>query len=239
MYGTKLTVERLIKVMDECGVDKTLAYPLVSYAREPAEDNRAIAQGMKKYPERIIGFGGLNPRLGMEKAMDELRRCIEEYGVKGFKLNGARDEFYIDDPKLVFPLIEKASQSGAVMAFHSGANDAPKTHPWRVGNIARAFPETRILMLHMGGVGLRQFSDSAIKMAQQFPNINIVGTEADPKAIRRAIEVLGASRVCYGSDEPYRLMKVSLAQFKALLEDLSTSDRELVMGENILRILSQ
>lgn len=234
----ELAVEGLMRLMDENGVDKAIAWPMVSYTRQVAEDNRAIAQGMKKYPERIIGFGGLNPQLGIEQARDELKRCIEEYGMKGFKLNGARDGYYIDDPELAYPLIEKASQSGVVLAFHSGVNDPARTHPWRIGNIARSFPNTKILMVHMGGAGSPGLYDAAIKIAQQFPNINLVATEADPKAIKRAIKVLGATRVCYGSDEPFTLMKVALAVFKVLLEELSTPDRELIMGQNILRILS-
>lgn len=234
----EVTVEGLMKLMDENGVDKAITWPMVSYTRQVAEDNQAIWQGMKKYPERIIGFGGLNPRLGIEQAMNELKRCIEEYGMKGFKLNGARDEYYIDDPELAFPLIEKASQLGAVIALHSGVNDPAKTHPWRIGNIARSFPETKILMVHMGGAGRPGLYDAAIKIVQQFPNIYIVATEADPKAVIKAIRVLGANRVCYGSDEPFTPMKIALAVFKVLLEDLPTSDRELVIGQNILRIIS-
>ena len=231
-------VEDLIKLMDENGVDKAICWPMVSYTRQVLDDNRAIAQGMRKYEERIIGFGGLNPRLGLDKAEDELKKCVEKYGMQGFKLNGARDQYYIDDKALSYPLIEEISKRGLVLALHSGNNDPARTHPWRIGNIARSFPEIKILMIHMGGVVFPGLYDSAIKITEQFPNIYIIATEADPKAIIKAINVLGAERVCYGSDAPFTLMQVAKATFLALLEDFSEKEQKLVMAENLLRIFS-
>ena len=157
--------------------------------------------------------------------------------MKGFKLNGARDEYYIDDKELSYPLIEEISKRGLVLALHSGSNDPARTHPWRVGNIARSFPETKILMIHMGGVGIPGLYDSAITISEQFSNVYLVGTEADPKAIISAIQKLGAERVCYGSDTPFSIMNLAKTVFQTLLQEFSEKEQKLVMGENLLRIL--
>lgn len=232
-----MSIEDLIKLMDENGIDKAICWPMVSYTRQVSEDNFAIAQGMKKYNESIIGFGGLNPKLGLDEAKDELKKCTEEYGMKGFKLNGARDQYYIDDKKLSYPLIEEISKRGLILALHSGNNDPARTHPWRIGNIAKSFPETKILMIHMGGVVFPGLYDSAIKITEQFSNIYIIGTEADPEAIINAIQVLGAKRVCYGSDAPFSLMRIAKTIFQVLLEDFSEKEQKLVMGKNLLKVV--
>ena len=152
--GTGIGADELIRRLDEVGVDRAITWPMVSYTRDIAPDNAAIYQARKAHPDRIIPFGGVNPMLGIDVARDELRRCIEEYGVQGVKLNGARDGYYIDDPALSLPLIEMIAVAGLVLAFHCGANDFEKTHPFRVARISAQYPDLRIMLVHMGGSGL-------------------------------------------------------------------------------------
>ncbi len=52
-----------------------------------------------------------------------------------------------------------------------------------------------------------------------------------------AITTLGARRVCYGSDEPYRRMDYHTAGYLAMLRDLPPEDRADVMGINMMRLL--
>ncbi len=230
-----ITIEDLIRLMDKNKVDKAICWPMLTYTRQVSEDNKAIGEGMKTYPDRIIGFGGLNPRLGPKETLNELKKCVEKYGFKGFKMNGARDNYVIDDKSFTYPIIEKLSEEGVVLALHSGVNDPGGTHPWRIGNIAKDFPKLKILMVHMGGAGVPGLHDAAIKMGEEYPNIFLLGSEVFQfRAITEAIKKLGADRVCYGSDAPFSPMKVTLAIYGAVLEDFSEEEKKSVMGENIL-----
>jgi len=56
---------------------------------------------------RILGFGWSDPNLGIQKAKDEVKRCIDEFGFYGVKLNGAQNDYSIDDPKLRLPLLRR------------------------------------------------------------------------------------------------------------------------------------
>jgi hypothetical protein len=54
----------------------------------------------------------------------------------------------------------------------------------------------------------------------------------------KAVQVLGAERVCFGSDTPFDLMNVEIARYKAMFENfISTSDANLIMGNNIAHLL--
>ena len=53
----------------------------------------------------------------------------------------------------------------------------------------------------------------------------------------KAIEQLGADRVCYGSDTPFDIMHVCVAKYKALIEDLPVEDQAKIMGGNLLKAL--
>jgi hypothetical protein len=128
-----------------------------------------------------------------------------------------------------------------VLALHCGSNDFERTHPFRVANIARHFPALPILMVHMGGVGRpdQHMHEAAIEFAQQHPNILFVASEAHPNYIWKAIQQLGAGRVAYGSDTPFQMMHVMKAMTDALVRDLSSDERRLVMGGSLGRWLKR
>ena len=103
----KITSEELLKIMEENQVDKALPSPKLSYTRQVKDDNKAIAAAQNKYPNKIIGVGGINPRLGVESSLEELNRCIERYKFKGIKFNGAQDDYYIDNKEITYPFFKK------------------------------------------------------------------------------------------------------------------------------------
>jgi predicted TIM-barrel fold metal-dependent hydrolase len=57
----------------------------------------------------------------------------------------------------------------------------------------------------MGGVAHHDLSNAAIEIAQECPNLVLIGSGVRARAILKAIKVLGASRVCFGSDTPFEL----------------------------------
>jgi predicted TIM-barrel fold metal-dependent hydrolase len=89
----------------------------------------------------------------------------------------------------------------------------------------------------MGGVAFHDLSSAMIEAASENPNITLVGSGVRAVNILRAIKTLGAARVCFGSDTPFALMHVELAMYRALLRDeVSESEKELVLGGNIARL---
>ena len=232
-----ISIEDLVRQLDAVGVDKAIAWPMVSYTKEMASDNKVIYDGVKAYPERIIPFGGVNPMLGADIALDELKRCIGEYGVKGVKLNGARDGYYVDDPVLSLPLIDVIAEAGLVLSFHCGANDFEKTHPFRIAKISERHPDLKIMVIHMGGAGMPAIHDAVIELAAQYPNWFLVDSEADYRKELKAIESLGPSRILYGSDTPFCPMRYEWGIRQVVLQDLSEEQRNLVLGGNTARML--
>ena len=232
-----VSIDGLLVQLDAAGVDKAVCWPMVSYTREMATDNRVIYEGAKLHPDRIIPFGGVNPLLGVELAKDELKRCIESYGMRGVKLNGARDGYSIDDPALSLPLIDMIAAAGLVLAFHVGANDFEKTHPYRVAKISERHPDLPIMIVHMGGAAHPDLHDAVIDLAARYPNWYLVDSETDYRKELKALKELGPTRVCYGSDTPFCPMRYEWALRQVVLADLTPADRALVLGGNMARLL--
>lgn len=234
--GNSIYIEELIDKMDYAGVHKAVTWLQPPYLRDIRSSNEYVYKATLKYPDRILGFGWADPNLGGEHALDMVKKSLFEYGFYGVKLNGAQNEFYIDDPK-VFPVIEEVAKAGKILAFHVGGDSPEHTHPFRLAKIAKAFPETPILMVHMGGAHFHDFGNAAIEFAEQCPNITIIGSVIRSHPLLKAIKALGAERVCFGSDTPFEYMHVEVAKYMALLDGaVKLEEKSLIMGGNIERL---
>ena len=233
----EISIDELIRRMDEIGVDRAVAWPMLSYQREINSDNATIHAGYMAHPDRIIPFGGVNPRLGIEQARDELERCIKVYGMRGVKLNGARDVFYIDDPELSLPLVDMIAEAGLILAFHCGVNDFERTHPFRIAKISKRHPNLKIMLVHMGGAGSPALHNAVIELAAENPSWYLIDSEADYRAVLKALQVLGSESICYGSDTPFCPMRYEWGIRQVIYQDLSENERANVLGGNMARLL--
>lgn len=235
--GRNIQVEELIRRMDYTGVDKALTWLQPAYFPDVNAGNALVYDATKKYPDRILGFGWVDPHFGLETAKNQIRQCVEGYGFYGVKLNGAQNNFFIDDEKLAMPLIEEIAKTGKIVAFHIGTDSFENTHPFRLAKIAKRYPETQILAVHMGGVAHHDLSAACIEVAQELPNITLIGSAVRAVNVLKAIKTLGADRVCFGSDTPFSLMHVELAMYTALMRDeIPADDQALVFGGNIAQL---
>ena len=234
----RIRAEEALRRMDRAGVDKALCWLQPSYIPSVDEQNAYIHRAMVQHPDRILGFGWANPHLGLDVAVDEIKRCAYEYGFYGIKLNGAQNYYYIDDPHLSLPLIEEIAKTGKLLAFHVGADAFERTHPFRVAKVARMFPELQILVVHMGGAGVPDMSDAVIEFAQECPNLHLIGSCIYATRVWKAIRMLGAGRVSFGSDTPFFFMHVELAKYNALLDGaVSPEEKHAIMAGNMIRLL--
>ena len=235
--GINITVEELIRRMDKAGVDKALVWLTPPYKREIDESNAYVYRSVKAHPDRLLGFGWADPRLGMEKANDMVKKCVDEYGFFGVKLNGAQNDFFVDDPQIAMPVVEQIAKSGKLIAFHCGADAYDKTHPTRIAKIAKLYPDMQILCVHMGGVGVPDISKAAIELAQEHSNVILIGSEVNPISVLKAVKTLGANRVCFGSDTPFALIRVCVEMYNALLDgEVTRQEKAKIMGGNILEL---
>jgi predicted TIM-barrel fold metal-dependent hydrolase len=233
-----ITIDELLRRMDRAGVAKALAWLRPPYLREIDESNTYVHQAVQGHPDRILGFGWADPRLGLDKAKDAVKRCIEDYGFYGVKLNGAQNSYYIDDPGISLPIVEEIAKTGKLLAFHVGTDAFEATHPFRVAKIAKMYPGVQILMVHMGGVGYSDLSNAAIETAQECPNLTLIGSAVRAVAVLKAVRVLGADRVCFGSDTPFALMHVEVAKYNALLDgEVTLAEKQMIMAGNIARLM--
>ena len=231
-------VGNLLHQMDRAGIDRAMIWLQPPYMRDIGQANRYVYECARQYSDRLIPFGWSDPHFGVTKAVEEIRRCHEDYGMVGIKLNGAQNTFYIDDLETVDPLIAEIAERDIVLALHIGADFYEFTHPYRAAKIARRYPKLRMLLAHMGGAGKPDLSNACIEFACENPNMYLIGSAVSYLQVLKAVKLLGASRVLFGSDTPFALPRVEVAAYNALLEgEVTANEKENIMGLNLLRIL--
>jgi uncharacterized protein len=233
------TLESHIEDMTVAGIDKTLCWLSPHHYSDETgvlSGNRYVAAAMDKYPDRIIGFGWADPTFGLETAKAAATQCVEEFGLKGVKMNGAQNNFYIDDPEVGYPLAEHIASLETILAFHIGPDAYERTHPYRAARIAAEFPEMPVLMVHMGMTD-KEMNRSVIDAAKRCPNMYLVGSATTDDLILDAVKELGADRVLFGSDRPFRKMMVMKSMYETgLTDELSADEMGLIMGENARKL---
>ncbi len=236
--GGDFAIERHLERMTRAGIDKALVWLRPDYKGTEIEGhNKYVYDAVRKYPDKLIGFGWTDPTVSVEHALKMVRVCAEEYGFYGVKMNGAQNHYFIDDPKIALPVAEAIAKTGKSIAFHIGPDEYERTHPFRAARIAKMFPETAVLMVHMGMTSV-DMNKAVIDAAQECPNMVLIGSETSYKAILEAIRVLGAERVCFGTDAPFQWPHVVRAMYDAALDgEVTAKEKALVMGESIARIL--
>ncbi len=230
-----LSAEDALRQLDKAGIDKANIWLQPPYMRYIEEANEYIYQSAKKYPDRFNPTGWVDPHFGLQASKEMIKKCIEKYGMKTIKFNGAQNNFYIDDESL-FSLYDQICTAGCSLAFHIGSDAYDFTHPLRAECVAKAFPNMKVMLVHMGGAGKPDLSEFCIAVAKRCPNVFLTGSAVSYLSIKKVIEVLGTGQICFGSDAPFAIPKVERAAYDALLEDITdTIGYENIMYKNAVK----
>ena len=91
----KAAAERLISFMDNSGIDVGVLLPIAPYV-----PNEYVYRVVAYEPKRLIGFASVVPNPA-DVAIKELKRAIEDLGLRGLKLHPEMQGFYILHPHVV------------------------------------------------------------------------------------------------------------------------------------------
>ena len=220
--------EKLIKLMDEAGIDLSV---VTTYGDEPgpAPSLKRLEGYVEKYPDRLIGFPRIDPKYG-QRAVEIFERTIRNNEhMRGLKLHPISNIVKPFSPPCV-NLLKKAGELNVPVFFHCG--DRALAQPFQIGKAAEKCPDTKIIC-HMGGYF---HGKDSIVMAQKYDNV-ILDTSSTPylDLIKEAIEVLGSRRVVFASDSPAGDPISELEKIRML--NLPAEVEKRILGRNIAEIL--
>jgi len=164
----------------ESDTDVAVYHPLaISSFKDGYSSLPKAVEALEKYPNRFIGaYACVDPLKG-DEAISAIEAQVEQLNPLGLKLyptswNGKEPiSWRMDDPKLIYPLYEKASKMGL---RHVAVHKAVPIGPFAVGqaynpndieNAATDFPHLNFEIVH-GGLA---FMEETAWLLARFPNI--------------------------------------------------------------------
>ena len=226
--------KEFIAALDRFGIEKAVLFA----PRVPGQDaydlhyslgNRAVADVVQTYPDRVIGFARIYAS-GYTAAADEILRCKDHYGFRGLTLNPDWEGTGLGRG-LVDPYLALAQGWRWPVLMHVGAGS--RCSPAALVPLAKRFPRLIIIAAHLG----YDMINDLILAAEICPNIYLeTSANATASAIQEVIKRIGPSRLIYGSGMPYALPDQIYDRIRRV-RGLSSTDCDAILGGTILRLL--
>lgn len=226
------TAKTLINQCDSTGVSKCLVTSVATTPHHAQSINTFIADEVKLFPDRFIGFGSLHPESETLKADAE---HLIELGLKGVKLHPDIQNFKVDDPKVI-KIFKICNEKGLPILLHTGDSRYDNSNPDRVEKMLKLFPELTIIGAHFGGWSVW---DRAPEILCKYKNFYVDTCSSfyalSKERAKQIIDLYGDDRVLFGTDFPMWRQEDELN----FLFSLGLSDRQLenILAKNIERVL--
>lgn len=220
--------EMLVRIADSLGFDKICCTDLTALFYDMHEGNLLLYEEMKKFPDRILGYASLHSTRFGQEALDEIKRCRHDYGMRGLKIYST-PEMSIAEPGMI-PILETCVELEMPILAH--------TTPQECEYLLSEVPEAHFIMAHAGAQPFAHGDwNRAIMAAERFPNLYLdtASSTIDTGFVEACVAALGARKIIFGTDIPLLDPWPQLVKIRETR--LTEEDRKLVMGGNILRLM--
>jgi predicted TIM-barrel fold metal-dependent hydrolase len=221
-------------------------------------DEASVDAAVSAFPDRFFGYFMVNP---LEEGAVERVQIALRCGLHALCLFPGMHRYALSDPRAEAAIKAAADAGGRAVFVHCGVLtvgirkklglpspfDMRFSNPLELHSIALRYPRVKFVLPHFGGGYLRE----ALMLADLCPNVYLDTSSSnswmryeglDLKTVfRRALDVVGAPRLLFGTDSSYfpRGWNYAIfeAQTRAMLDlGISTADARLIIGENLPRL---
>jgi predicted TIM-barrel fold metal-dependent hydrolase len=227
-------------------------------------DTHSVGAAIAKYPDRFNAVYMANPLLPSPDI--RLAAAMDEDGVSGIFLFPAMHHYSMHDPKVRGLLQVASGRPGTIVYVHCGVLslafrkrlglpstfDMGFSNPIDLHEVASSFPRLNFVIPHFGAGYFRE----ALMVADLCPNVYLDTSSSnswtkylienpDLEAVfRRALDVLGPTRLLFGSDSSFFprgwVRNVFSNQTEILSRiGISESDARDIFGGNLRRLLEK
>ena len=226
---TEYSAETIVEIMDEAQIDKSVVFAMSTTTRRSIE---MASEAVSKFEDRLIPYVYALPSYE-RPVIKEIEKAISDLGFRGIKLHIGECtlERYVTEPVLRL----------------AGKYDVPClidcAGRYRlIEEMARAFPETKIIVTHMGKYLCRDENliDRFIQTAKTHENIYLdTSGVIIPKKIKDAVNTISSNRIIFGTDGPTvdgaRFVLGELNKIRRL--GLKPEDEREILGGAIANLL--
>lgn len=235
------TVEEVVRELDKYNVVKAVITGRdceTTYGSK--SNNQSVVEFVGQFPDKFIGFAGLDPHKGM-RAIEEIKTMVAEHGLKGAAVDPYLAQIYVNDAKY-YPIYAKCCELNIPVVIATGPGtlvpNAVIDHvaPRYIDFVARDFPELKLIISHGGYPWVNEM----IMIAQRNANVYLELSEYEffpqSEAYIQAANTIISDKVLYASAHPFVDFKAALKNYEKL--PFKPEVLEKVMYKNAARVLN-
>jgi len=216
-----------------------------SESGRPPVANEEVAAAAAAHPDVLIPFASIDPARG-EAGAREVRRLVDEHGVRGFKFHPNLQAFFPND-RHAYPIYEAIAEAGVPALFHTGHSGIGAglpggggirlkySNPMYVDDVAVDFPELQIVLAHPSFPWQDEALSIALHKPQVFIDLSGWSPKYFPPQLIKYAKTLLKRQMLFGSDYPMITPDRWLADFEQLGFDAETT--QLILKDNAVRLL--
>lgn len=228
------SMELLIKEMDALGVDKGVVPVRIANGMK----NEDLAELLKEYAGRFIGFIGVTP-WEMEKAFADIQKHIIEGEATGVFIEpGMCTPKITADDEIIYPIYEKCQELNIPVLLSFGGFVGGKVDynlPSMIDRVAVDFPNLIMIIGHAGWPYVVEMSYVAFNKPNVYlsPDIYAVDIPGSDGYIR-AMNGFISEKMIFGSAYPAISLKDMIDAYKNMIDP---EFYEQVMYKNAMKVL--
>jgi len=226
-----ISFEETLDAANEAGIDKLCVCSVESLFFDTESGNESVYRLMKKYPKQVIGFASISAPYFGKKGIEQIRKAVEVYGMKGIGELETNPSIQIDMPQWI-AILERSVDLKVPVLVHAPPGPCAKA--------AERVPEATLILAHIGtghGVKPTEWLDS-IEMAKKHPNVYLETCTSITSygQIEMAIREVGADRIVFGSDSP--MLDPLVQKAKITGGQIPQEIQAKILGQNMAKILT-
>ena len=177
--------------------------------------NKNLARIVARHPDKFVGFA--HHYLFSDGAADELRRAVNEDGMRAYKLLAPTLDRPVEDLD-GYPVWEACAELDIPVLIHFGIQGSgggiawhQNINPLKLHNVAKDFPDVTFVVPHFGCAWIRE----TLQLCWACANVSVdtsgsnqwvkwVDGDWETKLLfRKYMETIGPERIIFGTDSSY------------------------------------
>lgn len=176
------------------------------------------------------------PFILIDPRQEETLSQIDDYEnlIYGVKYHPSISETRVNDSTL-FNFFESAQRYNLIVLVHCGRN--PKSNLIYLMDVAKKFSAVTFIGAHMGGNATDLVEDALNFLGQnKLDNVYLDTSSCElPRLIEKGVRILGADKILFGSDEPYRDFRINKVTIN--FTKLKEEEKNQIFYENARKLL--
>lgn len=187
-------------------VDRCIVMGFRSRLLKAEVPNNFVADYVKRHPDKLIGFAGIDPTV--PEAMEEFESAIAS-GLRGITVSPSNQGFHPADSRAM-EIFELCQRKKLPVLFHSGGHLSEQSRleyarPMLLDEVARSFPSLRIILAQLGQPWCEEAALLLAKHSRVFADVSGLLSRSWQayQALLLAYQYGVADKLLFGSDFPY------------------------------------